>query len=128
MHETLFSASSSPDEVRPFAISIRRCSGLQTVTLVLRSFHGQLKPAQIETGEGIEHLLHPLELLVVADTLQDLSCNEVPDSNPRSSDVKLATESVDLAIMVMASIVRALVWERTVATLPWQHCVVFRKR
>jgi precorrin-6B methylase 2 len=24
--------------------------------------------------------------------------------------------------------VHALVWERTVGTLPWQHCVVFRKR
>jgi precorrin-6B methylase 2 len=24
--------------------------------------------------------------------------------------------------------VHALVWERTVSTLPWQHCVVFRKR
>jgi precorrin-6B methylase 2 len=95
-------------------------------------------------------------------------------------DVKLAPDSVDLAIMVdvyhelafpfevMSSIVRALkpggqlvfveyraedpkvpikalhkmseaqikreaavhalVWERTVSTLPWQHCVIFRKR
>jgi predicted methyltransferase len=24
--------------------------------------------------------------------------------------------------------VHALTWERTVGTLPWQHCVVFRKR
>jgi predicted methyltransferase len=24
--------------------------------------------------------------------------------------------------------VHTLVWERTVSTLPWQHCVVFRKR
>jgi hypothetical protein len=23
--------------------------------------------------------------------------------------------------------VHGLVWERTVGTLPWQHCVVFRK-
>ena len=49
----------------------------------------------------------------------------------RAEDAKVpikALHKMSEAQIKREAAVHALVWERTVATLPWQHCVVFKKR
>jgi precorrin-6B methylase 2 len=125
-------------DVQPEMVSLLQAMVRQTGLAQIKPLLGaesdvQLPPASVDVAIMVDvyhELAFPHE--VMSSIVRALKPGgQLVFVEYRAEDPKVpikALHKMSEAQIKREAAVHALVWERTVGTLPWQHCVVFRKR
>ena len=125
-------------DVQPEMVSLLQAMVRQTGLAQIKPLLGaesdvKLPPASVDLAIMVDvyhELAFPFE--VMSSIVRALKPGgQIVFVEYRAEDAKVpikALHKMSEAQIKREAAVHALVWERTVSTLPWQHCVVFRKR